>query len=124
MSKFLNYPIGYLQVTDFDANGNLVNPELPKDRNILIMIQANFCGFCTKAKPDFQNLANDGEIVCLTIQADGEEKGEKELGEILRKLDPSFRGFPHYVLYREGKRVATHDGGRSKEDLKDFAMKH
>lgn len=124
MAKFLNKPVGYLQVTDFDASGNLVNAQLPKDRNILLMIQANFCGFCTQAKPAFQDLANEGEILCMTIQADGEEKGEKELGQMLDKLDSSFRGFPHYVLYRGGKRIATHDGGRSKEELKAFAQRY
>jgi len=124
MSKFLNYPVGYLQKTDFDTNGNLINPKLPKDKNILIMIQANFCGYCTKSKPDFQNLANEGDVVCMTIQADGTEKGERELGEMLNKIDPSFRGFPHYVLYRGGERVSTHDGGRSKAELKSFALKH
>ena len=120
MSKFLNYPIGYLQITDFDSNGNLINPQIPKDRNVLIMIQSNFCGHCTKAKPAFQDLANDGQILCLTIQADGDQKGERELGEMLNKIDPSFRGFPHYVLYRGGRRIATHDGGRSKEELSAF----
>ena len=124
MSKFLNYPIGYLQVTDFDANGNLINPNIPKDKKVLIMIQANFCGYCTKAKPDFQDLANEGDVMCLTIQADGEEKGERELGEMLRTIDPSFKGFPHYVLYRGGKRVATHEGGRTRADLRAFVNSH
>ena len=50
---YLTKPIAYLTIKDFDSNGNLINPKL-KDGKVIIMIQANFCGYCTIAKPAFQ----------------------------------------------------------------------
>lgn len=123
MSKFLDYPIGYLQVSDFNSDGKLTNPLIPNDKNVLIMVQGNFCGYCTQAKAAFQDLANEGKILCMTIQADGTEKGEKELGQMIPSIDKSFRGYPHYILYRNGNYVATHDGGRDKKSLEQFATR-
>ena len=121
--KFLNFPVRYLQISDFDQQGNLINPEIPKDKPVIIMIQSSGCGHCTTAKPAYQQFANqtEGKVFVTTIQADGEMPGEKELGPLLQKIDPSFRGFPHYVGYKNGRKVATHEGGRSVQDLMQFA---
>ncbi len=75
------------------------------------MIQANYCGHCTNAKGDYYKAAkyikelekNGGtsyknKVVFATIQADGDEEGEKELNQILDKIKPTFVGFPDYVL--------------------------
>jgi thiol-disulfide isomerase/thioredoxin len=119
--KYLNKPVHYLQKDDFDANGNLINPNIPKNIPTLIMIQANFCGHCVTAKPAYQELANemDGKVFFATIQGDGTEPGEKELGDMLNTIDKSFRGFPTYIAYHNGKRT-VHKGGRSVDDLKKF----
>ena len=49
----LRRPVGYLEASDFDEAGNLINPTL-MNKPVLIMVQAEFCGYCTKAKPGFQ----------------------------------------------------------------------
>ena len=86
------------------------------------MIQAAFCGYCTQMKPDFQKFADSNpNIFCATIQGDGKEPGEKELGNKLKKISPSFRGYPDVVGYYNGKYVSTNNLGRSKEDLEKFA---
>ena len=119
--KYLNKPVGYLTITDFDQNGNLINPDIPKNKIVVIMIQANFCGYCTQAKPAFQEFGNNNNnVIALTIQGDGTEKGEKELSNILKKIDPTFRGFPSYVAYKNGKYLKTHNGGRNLKDLELF----
>jgi thiol-disulfide isomerase/thioredoxin len=120
---FLTKPIAYLTINDFDSNGNIVNPKL-KNGKVIIMIQANFCGYCTIAKPAFQELANQNQsnFICVTIQGDGKEKGEKELNDMIKKIDPTFRGFPSYVGYKNGKYVKSHSGGRNKENLFAFAQ--
>jgi len=122
--KYLNKPVAYLVDSDFDNNGNLVNPEIPKDIPVLIMVQANFCGHCTHAKPEFKKLAdeNNNKIFCATIQGDGQEKGEKELGQRLSNMFHKFRGFPEYMLYKNGKFVKQHEGGRSSNELKEFVF--
>jgi len=119
---YLNKPVAYLVNDDIDEDGNIVNDLIPKDIPVLIMVQANFCGHCTVAKPAFQTLANknEGKIFCATIQGDGKEPGEEELGERLSKLIPEFRGFPDYVLFKNGKFVQKHEGGRSLEALEKF----
>ena len=118
---WLTKPVAYLTSKDFDENGNLINPQL-KDKIVIIMIQAAFCGYCTIAKPAFQDFANkmQGKIFCATIQGDGKENGEKELNDMIKKIDPSFRGFPGYVAYKNGKYVKSHQGGRSIQDLEKF----
>jgi len=124
--EYLNKPVAYLVDSDFDSNGNLSNPEIPKNKPVLLMIQAAFCGHCTTAKPAYQEFANKngGKVFVATIQADGKEKGEEDgIGKRIEKLDPSFQGFPHYMLYWKGKRY-SHDGGRSVADLEQFVKSH
>lgn len=121
--SFLNKPIAYLTIEDFDSQGNMANPSIPKNIPVVLMIQAGFCGHCTHAKPAFQQFADShqGKVFCATIQADGKEPGEKEVGAILQKIDPSFRGFPSYVLFQNGQRVPKDIKGRDVKHLKQFA---
>ena len=46
--------VAYLQDSDFDIKGNIINKNIPDNIPIVIMLQAEFCGYCTKAKPAFQ----------------------------------------------------------------------
>jgi thiol-disulfide isomerase/thioredoxin len=116
---YLQKPIGYLVNSDFDEDGNLINKKIPNNIPILIMIQANFCGYCSHAKPAFQEFANknEGKVFCATIQGDGKEVGEKELMKKIKKIDPSFRGYPSYVVYKNNKLIKVHNGGRDEKDL-------
>ena len=118
---WLTKPVAYLTSKDFDENGNLINPQL-KDKIVIIMIQAAFCGYCTIAKPAFQDFANkmQGKIFCATIQGDGNQPGEKELNDMIKKIDPTFRGFPSWVGYKNGKYVKSHEGKRDAKSLQDF----
>jgi thiol-disulfide isomerase/thioredoxin len=119
---YLKKPVAYLTNSDFDENCNLINDKIPKNIPVVIMIQAKFCGYCTQAKPAFQEFANknQGKMFACTIEGDGTQPGEKELNSKLKKIDPSFRGFPSYVGYKNGKFVKTHQGGRQLEDLEKF----
>lgn len=126
--EFLEWPVNYLQISDFDpTNGNIINGELlEQGKNTMIMIQAKFCGYCTKAKPAYQEFGNqfNEQVFVTTIQSDGDVDGERELGKILKKIDPTFQGFPAYVLYDDkGKYLKTHSGGRAKSDIYNFAFK-
>ena len=127
--KFMDLPVWYLQRTDFDNDGNLINPLL-RNKKVLVMLQANYCGYCTQAKPDFQRVAaqiielakGNGDpnsvkakqLVFATIQADGNEPGEKEIMDIMDKIKPDFQGFPDYVYYINGRR--RHDAGPNGRD--------
>ena len=119
---YLIRPIAYLQNSDFDTNGNLDNSKIPKDKLVLIMIQASFCGHCTTSKPAFQEFAdkNMDKVFCATIQGDGNEKGERELAKRIEQIHPNFKGYPSYVLYKNNKRLAIHTGGRDVKSLENF----
>jgi len=124
MSKYLTRPIAYLQVTDFDQSGNLINPEIPKDIPVVVAIMANFCGHCTMAKPAFQKFADQNKdiVFAATIQGDADNSmpGEQELKSKLNIFYPDFKGYPHYVLYKGGKRVPKQIKGRGVEELVEF----
>lgn len=126
--EFLEYPVRYLQRSDFDDEGNIINQEiLSSGKNTVIMMQAEFCGWCTKAKPAYQEFGNQyaDQMFVTTTQSDGDIEGEKELGTILKKIDPKFRGFPSYVLYgADGKYLKTHSGNRTKDDIYNFCFKN
>ena len=116
---YLNKPVYYLTEEDVDESGNLINPDIPKDLPVFLMLQAGFCGHCTHAKPAYQDFANknEGKVFVATVQADGKESGEKELGRRLGNLVPGFRGYPHYAIYKNGKFLKNLEGGRSVEYL-------
>ena len=114
--------VAYLQDSDFDIKGNIINKNIPDNIPIVIMLQAEFCGYCTKAKPAFQEFADNNKDKCFfaTIQGDGEEPGESELSEKLSKFIPGFRGFPEYVVYYDGKFKEKYEGGRKEENLQQY----
>lgn len=121
MEKRMKEPVRYLQITDFDKDGNLINQKIKREIPTLVMIQSTHCGHCIEAKPAFFEFAvkNKDKCFCASILVDGEIKGEKEIRNIIKKIDPSFSGFPHYVLYYKNKRY-THDGVRSVFGLSSF----
>lgn len=125
--KFFERPVYYLQRSDFDENGNLVEPFL-RNKKVIIMIQSNNCGHCTNAKPAFLEAAKfvsqrDPNVVFATIQADGKERGEQELNELLGQIKPDFRGFPDYVLYLNGRRYDSNGPpGRDSRSIINYVL--
>lgn len=124
MSEFLVKPVRYLQITDFDANGNLINPKIPKNVPVFILIQSSNCGWCVKTKPIYQMFANNDptsqNYFATTIQIDSSKPKETEFRNFVNKIDESIQGWPHIVVYYNGKRM-TYDGNRTAEDFKKFA---
>ena len=123
MSTHLNNPVAYLEDSDIDSQGNLVNSQIPKDIPVVVMLQASWCPHCTSAKPAFQEFADkyQGKVFAATVQADGDKESEKKLGKRVSQIKPGFRGFPDYVLYKNGRRVDKEIGGRGVSDLAKFA---
>jgi len=120
--SYLHTPVIYLQDKDIDQNGNVANPKLPTHLPMVVMVQASWCGHCVSAKPDFQKFADetDGKVTCCTVQKDGKEPGESDLGDRVGEFDDEFKGFPHYMLYRGGKRVKGQLTGRDVASLHKF----
>ena len=120
MDKTLYKPIYYLEPQDIDDNGNLSHPFL-QDKTVVCMIQANFCGYCTEAKPAFQAFAeNNPDVVCVTIQGDSEAK-EQLSNKIQAIKNGTFQGYPDYALFKNGKKVNRDIRGRDQRSLRAFA---
>lgn len=118
----------FLENEDFSNNGVLTYKGKPLANKTLIMVQGNFCGYCTKSKPGFSNLANKhgSDIigkgtVFATIQIDGSES-EKKLKARLPVIaeGASLNGVPAYLLFENGKFVAMYEGARDEASLKKF----
>ena len=126
--------IGHLENNDFKNNGQIKIENIKSENNdgfglnsdkhkkILLMIQANFCGHCTTAKPAFIEFNNENDdICCLTVRGDDERESVKKLMSRINNIIPDFRGFPHYVLYdKNGKIIQKELKDRSKKGLEEF----
>ena len=100
----LQPPIIYLENKDIDEAGNIILPaDIPPNIAIILFIQTSWCSHCAKAKPFFQEFArkHNGRVLFTTIQADEQPALEQRI----KLIDPSFRGYPDYVLYKHGTRV-------------------
>jgi thiol-disulfide isomerase/thioredoxin len=80
----------YLEQSEFDSNLNLSSPLLNRYSGqpllsglTIVMIQGNYCGYCTKMKPMYQQVADElvsSGIDFATIQIDGTQRGEEIFG--------------------------------------------
>ena len=124
MSTDLKYPVAYLEIQDFDADGNLMLSHF-EGMPVMVMIQAGWCGACTQAKPEFQRYANMNIAGAATIQNDGERESERQLAAIVSRIYPEkMIGFPSYMLITgDGKRIA-YNGPRDAESIKNFVVSH
>ena len=119
MNEFNDGSVAFLEDDDIDQQGHLRIGDTEK--NVMVMIMGDFCGYCTKAAPVYHEFAlkhgNDAFMTAVLI--DGEET-EKKLGQRLRHLIPNYQGVPMFVLFKDGKYTATHDGPRTVEGLESF----
>jgi thiol-disulfide isomerase/thioredoxin len=121
MEKNLLNPIAYLEKSDFSKDGNLL-PSVTMGKPVLVMFQANYCGHCTSAKPEFQKLANSKFVNCMTIQGDG-QKSERDIMSMIDKIYPGFRGYPSYLLFINNTRIPYDGRNRSADALRRFVYK-
>jgi thiol-disulfide isomerase/thioredoxin len=113
--------VAYLEIDDFNKNGTL-KPYVNQGFPVVVMVQAGYCGYCTKAKPDFQQFAKMKlPVVAACIVSDGSDS-EKQAASIVKQLDPSYQGVPHYMGFdKNGKFIKPHNGNRKTYDLIEFA---
>ena len=119
MSSYLLPPIIYLDSKDFTSAGNL---KAFKDKTCIVMVQANWCGACKSAKPAYQSFASKNKnVVCLTIEEDSASSDNSERLDLVKKLKPSFEGFPDYLLFKKGTYVDKEINGRTEASLEEFS---
>lgn len=124
MSFNFKYPVAYLEIEDFDPVSGVLLGEL-KTKPTLVMIQANYCGACTKSKPEFQKLADRNPGFRLaTVQLDGEKESERKVANILDKISPSISSIPAYILFFNNQKAIYTGTTRTAEDLYTFVQKN
>lgn len=93
--------IAYLEDHDFDLGGKLlVSPGRP----VFVFVYASWCPYSMETLSSFQEFSRnkEGEVLCAAIQVDGERYSERMLGKRINKIMPELRGYPEFVLYRDG----------------------
>ena len=120
----------FLEASDFDSSGRLVyRGKLVTSGKWFIMIQGSFCGFCTKAKPAFVEVASalgsnkiGSGVIFATIHVDSKHSGDKKLAEKIKDISGhSIEGIPAFLLYDAATRKFTmYDGDRSVRGFKSF----
>ena len=119
MKYFDDGSVAYLEREDFDGQGRFIVPV--KQNKMIVMLQGNFCGYCTQAKPAYANFArNNPNVLVATIQIDGNQN-EQVLGKLITGSLPDYQGVPHYIAFKNGKYIKTHTGGRDERSLQYFA---
>lgn len=114
----LNKPIVYLDNTDFDANG-LLKYKKP----VIVLLQGNFCGYCTKIKPMYQDFANkhSNKILVATIQADSSFQQDQALNKRINNIIPDIEGYPDFILFNDGKFISRfEENERTLQNLEKF----
>ena len=115
----LEYPIIYMETSDFNDKGEITNNVLlSTGKPIIVMIQSKNCGWCTQAKPAYSSSAfKHGDIIFTVIDVEKNTDAAKKVSE----TSPNYRGLPHYMCYKNGKLVSDEISGREEKDLVQFA---
>jgi thiol-disulfide isomerase/thioredoxin len=103
-----------------DFNGEQLKVNFGQ-KNVCIMLMGSFCGHCQTAAPVYQQLANQlhGKIVFGAVMIDASDS-EGNLGRKLGKM-ANVNGVPTFLLFKNGKMVAVHDGPRTLDALQRFS---
>jgi thiol-disulfide isomerase/thioredoxin len=112
--------VAYLESSDINPDGSL-KPHVTKGKPVIVMVQGNFCGYCTMAKPAYAQLAKAlNNCVVATIQSDG-SPSERQASKLVSQLYDS-KGVPAYLGFNSnGKLASVHSGGRDVQSLQQFA---
>ena len=123
MKNFNNKNVFYLEKQDVTPGGK-IKKVVTKGKPTIVMVTADYCHYCTKAKPSFARLSEQtrGKFNCATIVMDGKQS-EQALKPYLTQWDPNFRGIPTYFIFKEtGSIDKVYSGARDTKSLKE-AMK-
>lgn len=120
MEKIL-VDIPYLEEADVNADGTL-KPHITNGKPVVLMLQGDFCGYCTQAKPEFQRLRQRArDFSCATIQIDGPPSDRKANAVVSKVVQtqgvPAFLGFN-----RQGRFASMYNGPRTADGLEAFAQ--
>ena len=125
-NKVLYDDTTYLE--DFDFKGKTLIASQGNNDVSMIMIYSSGCPHCINAIPEYDKLAKkmkrDKGVKIYAIQADGERDSEKKLGAKVRDIVPGFKGYPTFVVFKNGSYVKSFEGARTAENFEKFIQEH
>lgn len=134
MTQFNSPNVYYLENTEFDSNYNLRSNLINKYTGApffsgitIVMVQGDYCGYCTQFKPHFQQVADEltpQGIDFATIQIDGKLPGEQIFtGDGLTNiLKQPLQGVPLVVKFYQGRPVDQFMGEHTYGALKQWVL--
>lgn len=134
MQQFNSPNVFYLENTDFNQNyiitTDVTNPlsGYPYFSGLtVVMVQGNYCGYCTKLKPTFQQVADElasQGVDFATIQIDSDQVGEQvfKTDALAKILGQPLEGVPMLVKFYQGKVVDVYSGPHEYATIKQWIM--
>lgn len=114
-----------IELSPSDFNGQALKKY--KKGYMLIKFYTGWCGFCVKAKPEYEKLSNElKKIKKIKIARFDCEKYEDFIQNEynLFSKGPKIQGFPTILLYKDGIYLKTYEGDRSVESYKQFLSQY
>jgi len=131
--QFNSPNIYYLEDVDFGPNYNLQSNVINTITGkpfftglTIVMVQGDYCGYCTKFKPHFQRVADELThygIEFATIQIDGRQPGERIFQNdqaLTRILKRQLEGVPLVLKFYRGTPIEEYYGDHSYGALKKW----
>lgn len=128
-SDFDNTGIIFLEEGDFDGKVLLSRKKPVTSGLWFIMIQASYCGWCTKAKPEFVKAAaalQNDHVKFATIHVDSEDSKTSGLsGQISDIFGQKVSGIPAFFLYDASTHKSIkYDGKATQKSFVEFLNNH
>jgi len=115
MSKHFRFSKGANMAETTLTKDNFEAEVLKSDKPVLVDFWASWCGPCMMMGPVVADLADElaGQVKVGKVNVDDNPELAQQYG---------IMSIPCFMLFKNGEQVATSVGGRSKDDLKSFAV--
>lgn len=109
-----------VELSSSDFNGQTLKKY--KKKYVLIMFYTTWCGFCVRAKPEYEKLASefaklDKKIKIARLDCDKYEDFIQNEYNLFSK-GPKIQGYPTILLYKDGIFFKKYEGDRSLDSYK------
>lgn len=102
-----------VEISSKNFNSQIIQNSKP----VILDVYATWCGPCTRMKPIFADTAEkfNGQVLFAKMDCDKEPALTEQLG-----ID----SFPTFIIFKNGKKVKTIVGSRSKKELTSLINKY
>lgn len=115
------------KITGDDFSGLLLNNKF-KNKIVIIKFYVDWCGFCQRTKPVFNQLANqyknDSKVIIGEYDCE-DPKNKEYMNEYINKFNYGFKvnGYPTIVIYKDQLFKKIYDGPRTVDGFNNEIQK-